>query len=666
MKHMKKANQLTKRMMSLLLAIVLLIAGIRPITVHAAVTNMAVETINFRDFSNWRSGNYNCSTGKYVANAARLCLNDYVSVNSSEYIVRVSNSEYHLLIRELDANKKMVKSYDLINGKAYIPSANASYLGISIYNAKSSSGITYTTYSQLFANGFYAGLEATKSEETSTTTPSDSNETDNSSTDNNTTTSDTTNGSTEIENVVYDAAKINYKNFSNWRVGNYSSSTGRYSANKSRLCLNDYVTVSGGEYKVCVKDAGYHLLIRELNSNKAFMKSYNLANGQSYTPSANAAYLGISIYKLSGESSVSYDTFKSLFANGFYAGLEIVEEEEVEDEELELDNGLPNDSDNSSNDAMESSNSQAVYDLLEKAMLQSDASKFDISKYKLSVDEVENIIWEKVINDNYLEYVAQNGIRVCVIPKNGYAYQFYLLNINADYENCLKKVKASVNKYLNQVDNKMTDVEKVLLAHEFIVDNTQYKAANSASYRAAGPLSEGYGVCAGYSGAMITLLHFVGIDAYEVVGQGMNHEWIYVKLDGEYYHIDPTWDDTRKGTDAVYQHRFLLRNDDEFSTISSGEVHRNWYSYQIDNVSCSSQRFTNWYVHDVAGTMHYYNGMWYYRDVKTNSIKCANISGSVQRVVVDGATVSGTVKIKGINNGVLSYYVGSTLCTKNL
>ena len=74
---------------------------------------------------------------------------------------------------------------------------------------------------------------------------------------------------------------------------------------------------------------------------------------------------------------------------------------------------------------------------------------------------------------------------------------------------------------------------------------------------------------------------------------------------------------------SLYQHRFLLRNDDEFSTISSGEVHRNWYSYQIDNVSCSSQRFTNWYVHDVAGTMHYYNGMWYYRDVKTNSIKCA-------------------------------------------
>ena len=660
MKHMRKTNQFAKRVIAMLLAIVLIATGVRPLTINAMAPNTPVEKIDFKDFSNWRSGMYELYAGKYVSYSTRICLNDYATVDGGEFKVVITDGRFHLLIRELNKSKGFIKSCDLTNGMVYTPSSNAAYLGISIYKSGGESGVTYSTYKNLFANGFYAGLETDKNEETSTTPPSG-----NSSETGNETDKTETDESEEIENTVYDIVKINYKNFSNWKSGMYDLYAGKYVSYPTRICLNDYVTVDGGEYKACVKDSNYRLLIRELNKNKAFIKSYNLANGQSYTPSANAAYLGISIYKTSGESSVSYNTFKTLFANGFYAGLEVVEEEEVE-EEKELDNGLPNDSDNSSNDAMESSNSQAVYDLLEKAMLQSDASKFDISKYKLSVDEVQNVIWEKVINDNYLEYVAQNGIRVCVIPKDGYAYQFYLLNINADYENCLKKVKASVNKYLDQVDNKMTDVEKVLLAHEFIVDNTQYKAANSASYRAAGPLSDGYGVCAGYSGAMITLLHFVGIDAYEVVGQGMNHEWIYVKLDGEYYHIDPTWDDTRKGTDAVYQHRFLLRNDDEFSTISSGEVHRNWYSYQIDNVSCSSQRFTNWYVHDVAGTMHYYNGMWYYRDVKTNSIKCANISGSVQRVVVDGATVSGTVKIKGIDNGVLSYYVGSTLCTKNL
>ena len=648
MKKMRKSIQRTNRIMSLLLAVVLIFASIRPIAVNAMEANSPVEKVDFKDFSNWRSGNYNWTTGIYSANSARLCLNEYVTVSSGQYRVYVNNSNYHLLIRELDRSRSFIKSCELLNGKVYIPSANAYYLAIGIYKANGESGVTYSTYKQLFTNGFYAGLQKIQTEEEDTETSSSDTQTE------------TENKSESIEQKIYSAEAIDYKNFSNWRSGTYDYIKGQYCASKARICLNDYVTVNGGEYNVCVKNSSYCLLIRELDKNKTFIKSYALTDGKSYAPSTNTAYLGISIYKMNGESNVSYDTYKSLFANGFYAGLEVVEEEEVEEEEeKELDNG-------SSNDTTETSDSQAVYDLLKKAMLQSDGSKFDISKYKLSVDEVENVIWKKVIDDNYLEYVAQNGIRVCVIPKNGYAYQFYLLNINADYENCLKKVKASVNKYLDQVDNKMTDVEKVLLAHEFIVDNTQYKAANSASYRAAGPLADGYGVCAGYSGAMITLLHFVGIEAYEVIGQGMNHEWIYVKLDGEYYHIDPTWDDTRKGTDAVYQHRFLIRNDDEFSTISAGEVHRNWFSNDIDTVKCSSQRFTNWYVHDVAGSMHYYNGMWYYRDVKTNSIKCGNISGSVQRVVVDGATVSGTVKIKGIDDGVLSYYVGSTLCTKNL
>lgn len=53
-------------------------------------------------------------------------------------------------------------------------------------------------------------------------------------------------------------------------------------------------------------------------------------------------------------------------------------------------------------------------------------------------------------------------------------------------------------------------------------------------------------VCAGYAAAMSYLLRQYGIECAYVVGNiigGTPHAWNVAKLDGEYYHLDITWDD---------------------------------------------------------------------------------------------------------------------------
>lgn len=597
-------------------------------------------TVAFTDI--WRSGCYSSNTGQYCESAGRICHVDYdIAYPSAEYVANISNAGYTLLIRELDKNMKMVASYSVTNGKTVTTTSSTAYVGISLY-CPTNGKMTFEKYKSLFASGFSAEF-VPASDKTDADTSTD--QTTESTTEEST--QESTSDKNETDKDTSEFEKL-------WRTGCYSHTTGQYVASTSgRICYTDYVETDGGvTYTANISNSSYRLLIRELDKDYKFIASSNLADQKTFTTNAKTKYLGIGLY-CPMNSSLTYEDYKALFANGFDAYLTSSDEEEDEITHSGTDTGLD-------------SNAQAVYDILKNAMLESDGTKFNISKYNLTVDEVENEIWGKVIDDYYLEYIAQNGIRICVIPKNGYAYQCYLLEMDSKYEQRLPKVKETVNKYLAQIDSKMTDLDKVLLAHEFIVDNTEYKVTSGVSYRAAGPLSEGYGVCGGYSSAMIALLHCVDIDAYEVIGQGMNHEWIYVKVDGEYYHVDPTWDDTQKGRNDIYQHRFLIRNDDEFSTIAAARVHSNWYSYQIDDVTCSSNKYTNWYVHDVAGTMHYYNGMWYYNDLNSNSIICANISGSVQKVVYNGSAVSETVKIKGIENGVLSYYVGSNLYTKKL
>lgn len=113
-----------------------------------------IDTINLRDFSNWKSGNYNWTTGAYEVYPARLCLNNHITGKpSTTYKVTISNTSYRVLIRALDSNHTFISSFDLSNNGTFITPSNTTYLAISIYNPTLST-LTYDTYKNLFESGF--------------------------------------------------------------------------------------------------------------------------------------------------------------------------------------------------------------------------------------------------------------------------------------------------------------------------------------------------------------------------------------------------------------------------------------------------------------------------------------------------------------------------------
>ena len=46
------------------------------------------------------------------------------------------------------------------------------------------------------------------------------------------------------------------------------------------------------------------------------------------------------------------------------------------------------------------------------------------------------------------------------------------------------------------------------------------------------------GVCGSYSNYLILLLNHAGIECHNISGGG--HAWVIAKMDGQYYHFDPT------------------------------------------------------------------------------------------------------------------------------
>lgn len=98
----------------------------------------------------------------------------------------------------------------------------------------------------------------------------------------------------------------------------------------------------------------------------------------------------------------------------------------------------------------------------------------------------------------------------------------------------------------------MSEYDKELAIHNYLLlnvaydyDNYQNNTIPTDSYSPYGALLKGTAVCQGYAETAKLLLNMAGIEAHIVSGtaNGGGHAWNKVKIGGEYYNLDVTWDD---------------------------------------------------------------------------------------------------------------------------
>lgn len=97
----------------------------------------------------------------------------------------------------------------------------------------------------------------------------------------------------------------------------------------------------------------------------------------------------------------------------------------------------------------------------------------------------------------------------------------------------------------------MTDYEKELMIIRYLVEMVHYDerlfdgTMPDVSYDSYGALVNGASVCAGYAKAFNKLAAACGLTSEYVSGYGNDgrHAWNRVLLDGEWYHVDVTWED---------------------------------------------------------------------------------------------------------------------------
>ncbi len=151
------------------------------------------------------------------------------------------------------------------------------------------------------------------------------------------------------------------------------------------------------------------------------------------------------------------------------------------------------------------------------------------------------------------------------------------------YETCKGELDEAAGRALATVAGVDDEAEVAKRLHDYIVKTCEYDmvardaGGNTPRARTAyDALVRHSAVCEGYVMGYRYLLSLAGIVSEEVVSDEMNHCWNYVRIGGNWYHVDVTHDDPRyKGArpPAGYvSHKFFLLSD----AAIKAKGHKGW------------------------------------------------------------------------------------------
>ena len=194
--------------------------------------------------------------------------------------------------------------------------------------------------------------------------------------------------------------------------------------------------------------------------------------------------------------------------------------------------------------------------------------------YERCTDDLSDISQDQVLLSTINNFVS---------PYNSYEKVYFKISSYGEVNMSIDKLYS--DEEIRSIESKIAEFEtinikegmsvrdKIKAFHDYLINNSVYdkERANaiengndtqsSNSHKATGPLVYGMALCSGYSDAMKIYLDKLGVPNYKI--SNSNHIWNLVKLDGEWLHLDLTWDDpvTTDGSNILLDRFFLVTTD---------------------------------------------------------------------------------------------------------
>lgn len=222
----------------------------------------------------------------------------------------------------------------------------------------------------------------------------------------------------------------------------------------------------------------------------------------------------------------------------------------------------------------------------------------------------------------------------------------YIQVNDANYPSVNDVINSAVKQCNGKGNN--SEYEKALWLHDWLLEQLEYD--NSLKWSSAeSALTRGLGTCQSYESAYSKLLSAIGIENSEVRDTYDGHTWNAVKLDGEWYQVDCTWDDSNENWYDFDQRHLYFGLTDELMALAHPE-HAKIYN-DMNYGTRSTNLKNNYFVRsgDAAKWIETYRDR---IETKLNSKET--------KFVVDADNANYPPSISGIQNGIIAYAINQT------
>ena len=209
------------------------------------------------------------------------------------------------------------------------------------------------------------------------------------------------------------------------------------------------------------------------------------------------------------------------------------------------------------------------------------SASIDVSDIGLPLEEARNGAIRAVINA-HPEIIGINDVTYYYSAGTGNVTRVDVTYC-ADAKSKQRELDNALETLARKVDiSGMTDEEIVLAYHEYLTSTVAYAyeayltntLGEENEYDMYGALVKHSAVCQGYAETMFYLLKQAGIPCSIASSANINHAWNVVKIHGNWYHIDVTWDDPVWDVPGKSLHRYFLVSFPTMNTLTA-EAHNN-------------------------------------------------------------------------------------------
>ncbi len=234
-------------------------------------------------------------------------------------------------------------------------------------------------------------------------------------------------------------------------------------------------------------------------------------------------------------------------------------------------------------------NFDGAYDAIVKGVLAFE-ERIYIDQYNIATEDFTELFNVIVANEPLLF-----NMKMCYYGASGnkvtYMRPEYVMT-QEEYNEAMVFVNDEVEAILATIPEGLDDYETALYLHDYIALNfcydLTYTIRNIYDF-----LKAKTGVCSGYAYLYDELLTRIGIENYAVRCKSLNHVWNEIKINGNWYHVDVTWDDpvgsttdvTDKGYYARVWHDDFLCSDDKIFATHATDI--------VTKYPCTDKSFDN-------------------------------------------------------------------------